>query len=354
VKAFFLPGAPAFVPPTTPENVLQNLEAAYAHRDILDYRAILAPDFAFIPANSQSVGFSVLARADDIRATEQMFERAERISLALEHDGWSWSEDPAFPAQEGYVVVEAACRLSVYEGETSYVFHVDRDPVRFVLRGSGEPPQWEIVRVIDLHGVHRGPARVGSWSEVKAVYLHSEPTDYLPATSPENVLWNLLLAHRLRDIEAYDRAIGEGYRFVPAPDDVPWAALDREADHAATARMFATAAEISVWPSFGPSTASDYLEFPADEGYRMVAMSSIRIRIDTGEGPADDPLILEVFDDPAIFVFRPEAETGWHIVYQEDPGGRGRDSSGPPPPPPPGGSPVERWRWGSLKDRYRD
>jgi hypothetical protein len=78
-----------FLEPTSPENVVANLQAAYRLRDIEEYAKLLAPEFTFVlqPVDAQNIGTDFWTRDQDSTGTVALFttELVSNIMIELLH-----------------------------------------------------------------------------------------------------------------------------------------------------------------------------------------------------------------------------------------------------------------------------
>jgi len=149
-----------------------------------------------------------------------------------------------------------------------------------------------------------------------------EPDPYLAPSSPTNVLENLAISYRLRDIDGYDAVMDESFIFQPSEsDDVDFDELAKNADYESTRRMFEQVENIEIRLAHSGADSSDFESYPGADGYMKITVPSVFIRVLTRDGEAHDPLIYLVDGDPAVFIFEPiEIEGGTHykIVFQQD------------------------------------
>lgn len=68
-----------YLSPAQPMNVIANLEAAYANRDIDAYRELFAPEFVFRfqPKDARELGRESWGLEDELRSAERLFESSE-------------------------------------------------------------------------------------------------------------------------------------------------------------------------------------------------------------------------------------------------------------------------------------
>jgi hypothetical protein len=149
------------------------------------------------------------------------------------------------------------------------------------------------------------------------------PAEFKPRTSPENVLFNLALAHERRLIDAYRDQMDPDYVFVPSPNDpdVTFTELAYNEDQESTENMFDVVDQIDLTLTHPAPIPSDFEGYPGEEGYRLIQVTSVNMRVVTREIIDGEPLILLVGGDPAKFIFKPDSTqtpVTWRIVYQQD------------------------------------
>lgn len=146
------------------------------------------------------------------------------------------------------------------------------------------------------------------------------PRQLLDPISPENVLNNLAFAYENRDYDAYVDALDEGFRFVPSINDTI-DEFDRDEDLRSTENMFNNVDDVSLRLIHQAAVPSDRQEFPAEDGYRMILVSNVNLRVDTRDFSQGSRLILVVTGDPATFIFKPDTTTTpveYRIALQQD------------------------------------
>ena len=75
-----------YLPQTTEDNVLNNLQVAYRQRDIREYSKLLANDFQFYfdPATRQQLGIEFWTRTTDSLQTQGLFESPEVTKIVID------------------------------------------------------------------------------------------------------------------------------------------------------------------------------------------------------------------------------------------------------------------------------
>jgi hypothetical protein len=151
----------------------------------------------------------------------------------------------------------------------------------------------------------------------------SGPT-YLARTSPENVLTNLVVAYEGRDIAGYRDQMDSSFVFIPSTNDpdVNFDELPFAADQESTENMFDVVDHIDLTLVHPAPIPSDRPEYPEEDGYRLIQVTSVQLRVVTREMIDGEPLVLTVGGDPAVFIFEPDSTQTpptYRIVYQQDP-----------------------------------
>ncbi len=191
VKGLYRDGAPAVIPLTTREAVLNNVEAAYNKRDITRYEALLDPEFTFylsvgdignglpeqwgyaedVLYNSRMFDMSYIGpnRCTNIRFDLQFEEGVLWVSFApSSHPDETWYTTTVFYDFQIDIVPDT--RLLPPPGSRAYV------TVRNA--GTDADPHWRLVEMRDLGSQYidaaagDAPAAVqqSTWGRVKALY----------------------------------------------------------------------------------------------------------------------------------------------------------------------------------------
>lgn len=328
------PSPPTYLEPTSPENVLANLRTAYGARDADRYLNLLDVNFRFYSDPTNDVDFDQLTRAEDMSTTVTMFGLVASIDMDFE---------TLSPRSMGAGSVEIpfqnlTIRVETREGAAS-------DPLVFLIEGSGRfiltsttetETTWRLAAIHDDGAPRRTQER--SWTNLKSIY--GFVAYYLPPTSPENVVENLSVAYRHRDIASYTNTLADEFVFYPSPGDlVPFLLLSRAEDIQSTTTMFDAVSRIDARLWMSPSVPSNDPSYPAVDGFRIVDVTDVGIRIVTTSGT--DPLIYLVQGNLARFVLAPddaESPSDWRIAAQFDLGIGFRR--------------TEESRWGTLKAIY--
>lgn len=157
---------------------------------------------------------------------------------------------------------------------------------------------------------------------VEVVHLRGTDVDGPRAqSSPENVVENLALAHRLLDIDLYKQQLDPSFtvRFSRAASFGEYnfgEEMSYDSDIASTARLFGDARSIEyemIYERPKPSTVKGY---PGSSGYQVVKVHSINIRV----ALAGHDEGIEVSDDQTIYVLKncgTADRAEWRVVLQQ-------------------------------------
>ena len=104
-----------YLPRTSPENVIENLEASYRNRDLDGYVDQLDPEFVFAATDADvEVDFDQLSYDDEIATAENMFDNVDAITITLDHSGAAPSDRAEYPPEDGYLkLLVPSVRLDV-------------------------------------------------------------------------------------------------------------------------------------------------------------------------------------------------------------------------------------------------
>lgn len=149
------------------------------------------------------------------------------------------------------------------------------------------------------------------------------PRTVLPPTSPENVLNNLAFAHENRSWDEYVDALSPEFLFVPSDADQQEGIepFDYDEDIQSTENMFNNVDSIELQLTHQASVPSDRLEYPAEDGYRMILVSRVNMLVQTRTITDGEVLYLQIGGDPATFIFEPDltqTPVEYRIRYQKD------------------------------------
>jgi hypothetical protein len=170
------PPAPTHFEPSSPGNVLKNVEMSFNQRDINLLGAMLSDNFVFHfdprdvgrrpPGSSQYVIPESWTRAEFLRAAANMFEKAFRISLSIETDSVG---EPRPEETEYYVEnvpVELLAMLNELDGfiaESASTFEFER----YLTEGGSK--HWRLTGWQDRGGYYDETPAAGSPSTIGKV-----------------------------------------------------------------------------------------------------------------------------------------------------------------------------------------
>jgi len=148
------------------------------------------------------------------------------------------------------------------------------------------------------------------WDPDKKVTPPIVVPEYLPQTTPANILANLEQAYKTQNFDEYEKLFSKDYIFVFNPADVggqdPTPPQWQRADEVDAARnMFddetVTSIELS-WSPGDPESAAD--RFDAFPECLKVRVDNIELRVETRPPDLEEPLILKVTGASHIFYFK--------------------------------------------------
>jgi hypothetical protein len=233
------PSASDYVNPTSPENVLLNLERAYGERDVSEYLDCLSEDFKFHFTEEDQQGWPQLPpwfyKSDEQQVHENMFGDewdVESITLTL-----TVASVETIPGGDLRVPTRDVVRVRVLtdlridlSGNLTYLA---TNPQNFYFRevvGSRELHGrilWEISEWEDAEGWDAG-ARVedaAGWGGIKYCFLESL-SETSRRTSPAEVIDQLEAAYVAVDSLSYLDCLSEDFQFFPCEEDVQNPELD--------------------------------------------------------------------------------------------------------------------------------
>lgn len=174
---------------------------------------------------------------------------------------------------------------------------------------------------------------VGCSSDGKKKNTEPDPSLYLPQTSVDNILANLIRAYQEKNAEEYAKLFDPSYQYTFAPQDVggPYnipTSWGRAEELTSATRMFEGAlnrdgyAPESITLSFtiGVPTGTEL-----DSTWTKVVLSNVYLSVLARSPSSQDPLIYQVIGDKEDFYFVETSETApgtqqkvWKIVRWED------------------------------------
>jgi hypothetical protein len=359
------PSESGYLEPTSPVNVLANVQRAYTYLNLDVYLTCLSDDFKFHFAEADQQDWPELPpwfhKSDEQQVHENMFGDewdVESITLTLTV---AFVEtipggDLHTPARDVVVIrAETDLRVSLAGGVT----YLATSPQEFYFRtvpGSEEREGrvlWEMFEWHDLEYTGQSNGREGtSWGVIKYCFLEflSETSR---RTSPAEVIDQLEAAYVAMDTMNYLDCLSGDFIFYPCEDDVQnpdleipfeWYKPDERTMHG---NMFSeetnvesisltlTTAEV-VYDSGDP-------EDPLDDTYVHTEYVDLRVNLYGG--------VTFLADAPSEFHLRvdpdeegPYGETMWEVYLWYDLGGERRGAQA---------GRVEDATWGGIKALYR-
>jgi hypothetical protein len=187
------PHRPIYLQPTSPENVLKNLETAHRRLDINGYDAQFHEQFRFLVSPYDDIGVTEFTKIEDHLSTEHMFSSADDVEIALANTGSVPSDtaDPEYSAASGHrqIFVSSAflmIQTREMQGGEPVFLQVPGHPHTFIFRpdSTADPVTWSIVLWADQNtgeAVRDASANFvpreadtqvqgTSWSSVKALF----------------------------------------------------------------------------------------------------------------------------------------------------------------------------------------
>jgi hypothetical protein len=217
--------ADAYLDPTSPDNVLSNLERAYGDRDLDEYLSCLSEEFKFIFEGGFPGGDVPpwLYRSDEQQIHENMFEEEGMVlsvSLALattEIETVSVFGNGGTPLPTVVYTVDAELDIEIQGG----LILMARCPQEYRFRaidGSREGEvHWEIVEWRDLEEEGRIAGRSSedvTWGAIKLIFLEFLTQPCRRAT-PAEVMDQLEAAYVAMDLESYTDCLSYAFVFYP-------------------------------------------------------------------------------------------------------------------------------------------
>ena len=141
--------------------------------------------------------------------------------------------------------------------------------------------------------------------------------DYLPTTTPENVLENYRRSMEQRDIDAYARWLHPEF-VLGAPDGD---GVGLAVELAMTRELFENVESLVLDFEHRASEPSSYPAYPAADGFRQIHVESSRLILDTAANTPGESRSYDVSDRNWSVVFAPDghAPTRWSIIYWGQP-----------------------------------
>ena len=222
------PSGSDYLTPSSPENVLLNLERAYGERDLDEYLDCMSEDFKFHFTEEDQQGWPQLPpwfyRSDEQQVHENMFGdewNVESIDLTL-----TVASVETIPGgdvrMDDDVVIHAEADLMVNLGDLSYLATNSQDFYFRTVAGSREREGrvlWEMFEWHDLEDWENG-SRVeeSGWGGIKYCFLESL-SQTARRTSPAEVIDQLQAAYVAMDTLNYLDCLSGDFIFFPSEVD---------------------------------------------------------------------------------------------------------------------------------------
>ena len=233
-------------PPETPEQLMANFVTALESMDIEGYADCLHEDFMYVFRDG-----SVWDRATDVAGMQRLFSGEASAGSwgfgvhsidvrGLELDG-EWTSTtathPLFPDSD--VGVHGARIIFLMEGGTNTIT-VNGEQIFYLVEeeiakdDGGTESRWSILGQLDPVATWKNDNM--SWGNVKWIYSEEDPGPVpgWPET-PDEFMTNFEQAYGDMDIDGYENALGEDFKFIFTNNDI-WERVD---DVASTTNMFA-------------------------------------------------------------------------------------------------------------------
>ncbi len=232
------PSESGYLEPTSPENVLLNVQRAYTYLNLNEYLTCLSDDFKFHFTEADQQDLPELPpwlyKSDERQVHENMFgDEWDVESIALTLTVASVETIPGgdlrMPTRDVVVIrAETDLRVSLAGGVTYLAtspqeFHFRTVPASKECEGRA---RWEMFEWHDLDEYGDGARGVGiSWGGIKYCFLEflSETSR---RTSPAEVIDQLEAAYVAMDTMSYLDCLSEDFIFYPCEDDVQNPDLD--------------------------------------------------------------------------------------------------------------------------------
>ena len=361
------PSEPGYLEPTSPENVLLNVERAYGERDLEEYLDCMSEDFRFHFTEEDQQGWPELPpwfyKPDEQQVHENMFGdewEVESISLAL-----VVASVETIPAAVAHDAAGDVVRIRVLTdlrvnllGDITYLA---TNPQNFYFRevsdanGRDGRTLWEMFEWEDTEGWDAGTrVEETGWGAIKYLFLESlsEPSR---RTSPAEVIDQLEAAYTAMNVTDYIDCLSEDFVFYPCEMDVQNPDLDipsewyRSMEQIIHFNMFDAASPVTsvqltltniyvFWDEQDP-------EDPLDDIYSHTEDVDLWVNLNDG-------YVSYLADAPQHYLLRvdpdevgPYGELMWEIYewYDLDGEGRGGGSDG-----------RENDTWGGIKAMFRE
>jgi len=216
--------------PTSPEQVLTNVQRAYVYRNLHEYLDCLSDDFKFHFTEEDQQGWPDFPpwfyKSDEQQVHENMFGDewdVESISLTLTVASVETIPGGDLRVPGDIVVIVADTDLRINLGDMGYLATSPQEFRFRTVSGSGERDGrilWEMFEWHDLDGWNNG-SRVeeAGWGGIKYCFLESL-SETSRRTSPAEVIDQLQGAYVAMDVVNYLDCLSEDFVFYPCEEDV--------------------------------------------------------------------------------------------------------------------------------------
>jgi len=358
------PSESGYLEPTSPDNVLLNVERAYGERNLDEYLGCMSEDFRFLFTEEDQEDWPQFPpwfyKSDEQQVHENMFgDESDVESITLVLVVASVETIPAavgLDAARDVVVIQADAdlRVNLIGGLTYLATNPQNFYFREVSDANGRDGRalWEMFEWHDLDESDDG-ARVEdtSWGRIKRLFLEflSEPSR---RTSPAEVIDQLEAAYVAMDTMNYLDCLSDDFIFYPCEDDVQDPELDippewyKPDERTMHENMFDEASDVESITLTLTNVSVEHIEGipedPSDDIYIYVEGVELRVNLYGGltylaTAPSEFHLRVDADEEG------PYGETMWDIYkwYDLGSGGRGAVAG------------REESSWGSIKAMYR-
>ncbi|MCK4511792.1 hypothetical protein KAW64_08640 [bacterium] len=286
------PSASGYLEPTSPENVLLNLERAYRYRNLDEYLDCMSDDFKFHFSEADQYGWPQLPpwfyKSDEQQVHENMFGDewgVESITLTLTVASVETipGGDSGRPTGDVVVIRTGADLMVNLLGGVSYLASSDQEfRFRTVLDWDARNGRahWEMFEWHDLDDYDTGSRREDAgWGGIKYCFLESL-SETAHRTSPAEVIDQLEAAYVALDTLNYLDCLSQDFTFYPSPADLqdPHGNMPEE------------------WYKLDERTMHENM-FTGPDAVESILLTLTNITMEHHEGDPHDPL-----DDTYVFI----------------------------------------------------
>ncbi len=289
-----------YLEPSSPANVLANLQTAYLERDAAAYAELFSEDFVFSFDPSLPEAPARWTRQREIEHAEDLFAdpAVTAIEISLEPAAPETLIDviPGVPVCVRLRVPDTRLRATWIDptNHETWIFEADGTTQNYYFKeGTGDEAQtypgggkrWYCFRWDE--DPLRTKVKDMTWGELKLRFWDPAHA-YAQPSSPEELLENLRTAYTSLDASQYAETFSQDFFFIFADADAESAEdptlpeWDRAAEKDAARRMFqdATVRSVNLAWTPGPSEPAE-AEFPEHPGCRKVRVNDVQLRVET-------------------------------------------------------------------------